>query len=139
MAKKGSIGFYAGEIPSKGKIAWELKVEQEKVGSQWKIKSINSRTVSKEYYINSVSDDTMRFFRGLGGSERRIMNYTPYGYIPVEVSSISPDRSTRVIRRYYFKDMGSSFKYALNKWTTQFEKEKAMKKRKVKVPSPFGL
>lgn len=139
MARKEDIGFYAGDIPSKGKIAWELKVEQEKVGSQWKIKSIEKRTVTKEYYINSVSNDTMRFFRRLGGSERRVMTYTPYGYIPVEVSSVSPDRSTRVIRRYYFKDMGKSFMYALNKWNTQFDKEKSTKKRRAKVPAPFGL
>lgn len=132
------IGFDAHSIPNKGKIAWEIKVEQKKVGSQWKIKKISTRTVTKEYYINSVSDDTIRFFRAIGGSERRTMSFTPYGYIPVETVSTAPDKSERTIRRYYFKDMGSSYKYALAKWKAQQEKEAQIAKKK-KTPAPFGL
>ena len=40
------------------------------------------------------------FFRDLGGSERVTKGYTIAGYIPVELSSISPERKTKIVRSF---------------------------------------
>ena len=40
------------------------------------------------------------FFRDLGGSERVTKGYTVAGYIPVELSSISPSRETKIVRSF---------------------------------------
>lgn len=47
-------------------------------------------------YINSLD-----FFRRLGGKERLTFDYTFYGFKPVKLTSVSPQREKKVIR--YFK------------------------------------
>lgn len=136
MAEK--IGFDAHSIPSKGKIAWMIKVEQKKVGSQWKIKEISTQTVTKEWYLNTVSESTIKWFRRLGGSETVKWSYTPYGYIPWEVISTSPGKEDRVIYQFFFGDRGKSYMSWLADWKAKQEKEKSIRAKK-KVPAPFGL
>ena len=38
--------------------------------------------------------------RSLGGFERVIKGYNCEGYVPVELISISPDRSTKIVRHF---------------------------------------
>ena len=56
--------------------------------------------VSEEYYKNIFDPKTVKFMRSLGGVERVIKGYNCEGYVPVELISISPDRSTKIVRRF---------------------------------------
>ena len=47
-----------------------------------------------------TSDDTLRWFRRLGGSEYAERSYTPVGYIVTRLVSANPDRTVRKVRRF---------------------------------------
>lgn len=72
-----------------------------KRGTRWIEISKTTENITAEYYMNIF--DAVPFFRRLGGSERVTMSYTYQGYLPVEVSSISPDRKEKIVRRVSFK------------------------------------
>lgn len=71
-----------------------------KSGSRWAAVSEDREDVSVEYYLNTL--ETVPFFRSLGGSERVEKKYTKYGYIPFRINSISPDRATKIVRKFEF-------------------------------------
>ena len=131
--KEEKIGYFDYHLPDKGKCAWVINVRQHKVGSQWKITSVTSETASKQNIRNYASDDTLKFFRRIGGTERRTMGYTHAGYLPREVVSTNPDKTERHIIEFYYGDEGDSFKYHLAKWKMQKAKEQAMKPRRRKA------
>ena len=56
--------------------------------------------VDEEYYNNIFNKSTLNFFKGLGGTERIMKGYTIEGYIPVQLTSISPDKTTKIIRKF---------------------------------------
>lgn len=70
-------------------------------GKSWKSKpdSEETRQITAENYYNYC--DSIPFFKSLGGSERCTFGYTYAGYVPTEICSISPDRSRKVVRRFY--------------------------------------
>lgn len=71
-----------------------------KVGSKWheKTEEKTVETVPGNYYMNMI--DAIPFFRNLGGSERVQMGYTLAGYIPTQLSSISPDGKEKILRKF---------------------------------------
>jgi hypothetical protein len=71
-----------------------------KVGNKWheKTEEKTVETVPGNYYINMI--DAIPFFRNLGGSERVQMGYTLAGYIPVQLNSISPDGTEKIVRKF---------------------------------------
>lgn len=71
-----------------------------KIGSKWHEKTDERtvETVPGHYYMNMI--DAIPFFRNLGGSERVQMGYTLAGYIPVQLSSISPDGKEKILRKF---------------------------------------
>lgn len=71
-----------------------------KIGGKWheKTEEKTVETVPGNYYMNMI--DAIPFFRNLGGSERVQMGYTLAGYIPTQLSSISPDGKEKVIRKF---------------------------------------
>ena len=71
------------------------KKEYEKVGSRWKLVDSETRDVSFENYMNVISAGP--FFKNLGGRETLSKSYTPLGYVPVEVNSISPDGTQKSV------------------------------------------
>lgn len=71
-----------------------------KSGSKWIETGRKERFVESEVYYNVVS--AVPFFRNLGGFERVSMSYTCAGYLPVEVVSISPDRTKKTVRSFVF-------------------------------------
>lgn len=75
-------------------------VNYEKSGSRWKEISNQTRPISRVFYMNCV--DAIPFFKGLGGTERVTMGYTRVGYIPTEISSISPDKQRKTMRVFRF-------------------------------------
>ena len=70
----------------------------EKRGTKWKIVSWEIEDILPENYVYTI--DATPFFRNLGGHERITCSYTPYGYMPTKVSSISPDRTQKVVRTF---------------------------------------
>lgn len=127
MAKKDKIGFDTSAIPSKGKIGWVIDIVYEKIGSQWKIKKINNFTITKQNLINYSSNETLSFFKMLGGTERRDFKYTQYGYIPARIVSINPDKTIKHMWEFYYGQEGQSYKYYLAKYKMEKEKQKLRK------------
>ena len=61
-----------------------------------------TREITKEEYENITNDDTLSFFRRLGGSEYAERTYTKYGYFITRLISKSPDRETKIVRTFKF-------------------------------------
>ena len=47
-------------------------------------------------------EDTLKWFRRLGGSETAERGYTERGYLIVKLTSTSPDRQNKTIRTFKF-------------------------------------
>ena len=79
------------------------KTEQTKKGNRWINTNIEDyKEIKEDEYENMTSEDTIRFFRCIGGYERAYRNYTFKGYVITNLYSISPDRSERIIRDFKF-------------------------------------
>ena len=48
--------------------------------------------------------DTLRWFRRIGGSEHAERSYTPVGFIVTRLTSTSPDRTIRKVRKFHVTD-----------------------------------
>lgn len=65
-------------------------------GRSWKRKpdETTRETITAQNYTNYVT--SIPFFNGFfGGTCRAEMGYTPAGYIPVKITTISPDRAEK--------------------------------------------
>lgn len=72
-----------------------------KRGSRWVLVSETiEEDVTPLYYFNTV--DAVPFFRNIDGYEKVTMSYTKYGYIPVMIDSINPDRTKKTVRAFAF-------------------------------------
>lgn len=73
-------------------------------GKSWRTKpsTEETRQITAENYFNYC--DAIPFFKRLGGSETCDFGYTYAGYLPAEIRSISPDRTKKVVRRFYIVD-----------------------------------
>lgn len=58
--------------------------------------------ISKRQYKNITNDDTIKFFRRLGGTETVERGYTSQGYLIYKLTSTSPDRQMKTIREFKF-------------------------------------
>ena len=76
------------------------KYERTSSGKSWKKNPVetNEEIITPKKFELIIS--SIPFFRNLGGSERVTKGYTIAGYIPVELSSISPDKKTKIIRKF---------------------------------------
>ena len=66
------------------------------------IKDDETENISLTQYYNITNDKTLKFFRGLGGSETAERSYTCRGYTVTKLTSTSPDKQTKVIRKFKF-------------------------------------
>ena len=62
-----------------------------------------TREITEDQYNKTIGNDTLKFFRRLGGTETAIRSYTCAGYKVVKLTSVSPDRETKVIRTFKFE------------------------------------
>ena len=73
-------------------------------GKNWKNKpdTITTEKVNGRYYQNYVR--SIPFFNNFGGQSscRASWNYTKKGYIPVTVSTVSPDGLTKIVTDFCF-------------------------------------
>ena len=76
------------------------KYERTSSGKSWKKNpvEIDEEIISPKKFELIIS--SIPFFRDLGGSERVTKGYTVAGFIPVELSSISPSRETKIVRSF---------------------------------------
>ena len=76
------------------------RYEKTSSGKSWKKNSVetNEEVISPKKFELIIS--SIPFFRDLGGSERVTKGYTIVGCIPVELSSISPSRETKIVRSF---------------------------------------
>ena len=74
--------------------------ERTESGKNWKSKALKVEitTIDQETYNNIFSKETQTFFRRLGGYERATKTYTRAGHIVTSLTSISPDRTTKIVR-----------------------------------------
>jgi hypothetical protein len=59
--------------------------------------------ITETQYNNITNDDTLKWFRRLGGTETATRGYTERGYNVVKLISTSPNKDTRVVRTFSFK------------------------------------
>ena len=73
-------------------------------GKSWRSKpdTIETESATMDQVNKTTNDDTMSFFRRLGGYERLERSYTAYGYLPWILTSISPDKSIKRVREYEY-------------------------------------
>ena len=76
------------------------RYERTSSGKSWRKNPVetNEEVISPKKFELIIS--SIPFFRDLGGSERVTKGYTIAGYIPVELSSISPSRETKIVRSF---------------------------------------
>lgn len=59
-------------------------------------------SIDLNQYNRITNEDTLKFFRRLGGSETATKGYTSEGYKIVKLISTSPDKQNRTIREFKF-------------------------------------
>ena len=76
------------------------KYERTSSGKSWKKNPVETdeEVITPKKFELIIS--SIPFFRDLGGSERVTKGYTVAGFIPVELSSISPNRETKIVRSF---------------------------------------
>lgn len=72
-------------------------------GKSWRKKpdTVSAKNITREQYNNVV--DATPFFRRLGGVETVTKAYTCIGYVPIQISSINPSKTVKIIRRFEFE------------------------------------
>ena len=83
-----------------GKIGACVETHYAKIGNAWKETYSRSEVLTVRCYLNTI--DAVPFFRSFGGAERIECHHTKYGKIPGQISSISPDKQSKTVRRFYF-------------------------------------
>ena len=76
------------------------RYERTSSGKSWKKNPVetNEEVITAKKFELIIS--SIPFFRDLGWSERVTKGYTIAGYIPVELSSISHERKTKIVRSF---------------------------------------
>lgn len=71
-------------------------------GKSWASKpvKVEVKEVTEEQVRLITNDDTLKFFRRLGGFERVDYGYTSKGYKPIECLSISPNKQIKKVRSF---------------------------------------
>lgn len=77
--------------------------ERNESKGRWIENGKETETISAEYYMNVI--EAIPFFKRLG-SEKIYKGYCLVGYIPLEIVSISPCKTEKTVRKYYFTEKG---------------------------------
>jgi len=85
-------------------IETKTKLEK-KAGTKNAYKEISKEVteVTEEQHRLTTNEDTVKWFRRLGGSETVTRGYTYAGYVVVKLISTSPDKESKTVREYKFK------------------------------------
>ena len=66
-------------------------------------KEVEKEELTEKAYKLITGDDTLKWFRRLGGTETAQKSYTCRGYNITRLTSISPDRQTKIVRTFKFQ------------------------------------
>lgn len=69
-----------------------------------------SEVTSRQHSL-ATCDDTVKWFRRLGGSETVERSYTSAGYLVTKLVSTSPDKQNKTVREYTFKTVSFPVNY----------------------------
>ncbi len=78
------------------------QVKKEDTKTVWQNAETTETIFNEKQYKNCTSDDTIKWFRNIGGSETVTRNYTKVGYVVTKIVSTSPDKQNRTIREFTF-------------------------------------
>lgn len=67
------------------------------------IDDVIEEKISKKQYDNITSDNTIKWFKNLGGSEKVTYDYTCRGYKIIKLISTSPNKENKSIYEFNFK------------------------------------
>ena len=86
-------------------IETKTKLEK-KAGTKNAYKEVSKevKEVTERQYKLTTNDDTIKWFRRLGGSQNVTRGYTYAGYVVIKLVSTSPDKQSKTIREYKFKN-----------------------------------
>ena len=86
------------------KIKLKITKQVKKDGTKtvWIDESIKTENATEQQHKYATNDDTVKWFRRLGGSETVTRSYTSHGYVVTLLVSTSPDKQKRTIRDYTF-------------------------------------
>jgi translation initiation factor 2B subunit (eIF-2B alpha/beta/delta family) len=95
-----------------------------KAKTTWNVESIEKELCSESEHHNATNNDTIKFFKRLGGKESVTRLYTSAGYVVTKIVSTSPDGENRTIREYKFfnKNFDLTPDTYLNKILTELKK-----------------
>jgi hypothetical protein len=71
-----------------------------KDGKGWKLSETETDTVDLKTI--KMIEDSVGFFRRLGGTETLVKGYTCAGYNPVKLTSTNPDKTAKTIRTFNY-------------------------------------
>ena len=81
----------------------EIKqVKKEGTKTVWIEESKTVNEITQYVYSNITDENTIKWFRRLGGTETVNRGYTYSGYNIIELVSTSPDKQMRTIRKFNF-------------------------------------
>ena len=86
-------------------IETKTKLEK-KAGTKNAYKEVSKevKEVTEQQHELTTNDETCKWFRRLGGSESLQRAYTCAGYVVVKLISTSPNRESKTVREYKFKN-----------------------------------
>lgn len=67
------------------------------------VERIEVSTVTERQHKLTTCEDTVKWFRRIGGKETVQRSYTNAGYLVTKLISTSPDKQTKIIREFNFK------------------------------------
>lgn len=66
----------------------------------WDYRDAKGEQSGEDRHRKITADDTLRWFRRIGGSEYAKRSYTPVGFIVTRLVSTNPDRTVRKVRKF---------------------------------------
>ena len=81
----------------------QTKTELKKVFNRYIIVSKETETITEKQHHLITCNDTVKWFRRLGGKETVQKNYTNRGYKVVKLISTSPCKETKIVREFSFE------------------------------------
>ena len=78
------------------------QVKKQNTKTVWVTEKIEREHITDEQYENITNNETISFFRRLGGIETIKRGYTVRGYNITKITSTSPCRTIKIIREFKF-------------------------------------
>lgn len=77
--------------------------EYSKEGRSWSLVHTEVIEISESTYRKIIVEDTLKFYRRLGGIERTTRGFTCIGYVVLHLTSINSSKTVKVERNFSFE------------------------------------